>query len=81
MEEVKEGRESPGPSRLSPTSPKSIVEQKEMETKKKANPWDSLMICGFSWGEAKTLVWAYAKKEGIKMPRVGPLTQRRKWWK
>lgn len=48
----------------------------------KANPWDSLMICGFSWERAKLLVWAYAKKEGIRVPtrgaRTGPLRWRRR---
>ena len=45
------------------------------------NPWDSLMICGFSWERAKLLVQAYAKKEGIKVPtrgaRTGPLRWKR----
>jgi hypothetical protein len=38
------------------------------------NPWDSLMVCGFSWMKAKQLVWAYAKNEGIRIPRTGVRT-------
>jgi len=41
----------------------------------RANPWDSLMVCGFSWEEAKRLVRLYAKKENIK-PRDGKPKER-----
>ncbi len=33
------------------------------------NPWDSLMVCGFSWEEAKSLIWYYAQKEGVWLPK------------
>jgi hypothetical protein len=35
------------------------------------NPWDSLMVCGFSYEAAERLVLFYALHQNINMPRKG----------
>ena len=42
------------------------------------NPWDSLMICGFSWNEAMILVRVYAKKQGRRVTGTGKVGKMRR---
>ncbi len=37
----------------------------------KANPWDALMVCGFTWEAAETIVRLYAAREHITIARRG----------
>lgn len=54
---------------------------------RRLNPWDSLMVCGYSWTVAERIVRAWAKSEGIRVvqpntrgtSRLGPPPNHPAW--